>query len=210
MIHTYAIESVPVHTGDIICTANGAVTQGVMNNVVGTLCQALGMVVPGEVDHIAIYVGPGGRCVEAGARGVITFDVYDGRWDATRMHSRRWLLDTFYGVAYPLRGRGLSVDQEAAIREDVAQFCLEHATNARPYNVNFFNPGSEAAFYCSQLAYRAYIRHGIDLDQNRGHLLIEHIGQIVFPYEIWHSCEHQRASAATEPMGQLRAAHATT
>jgi uncharacterized protein YycO len=208
MIYTYTIEGVPLRTGDIICTANGAVTEGVMNKVAGTLYHALGMVVPGEVDHIAMYIGPGGRCVEAGARGVITFDVYDGRWDAQRMHAKRWLLDTFYGIAYPLHERGLSANKEAAIREDVARFCLEQATTARPYNVNFFNPGSEAAFYCSQLAYRAYIRHGIDLDQNRGHLLIEHIGQIVFPYEIWHSCANQRVANAPEPMGQLRAIQA--
>jgi len=37
----------------------------------------------GDVDHVVIYVGPGGRCVEAGAKGkVITFDIIDNAWNA--------------------------------------------------------------------------------------------------------------------------------
>ena len=66
---------------------------------------------------MAIYLGPNGRCIEAGARGVITFDVPTGHWNTERMARQRGLLfDTFYGVASPLDGVGLSEEEEFEMR----------------------------------------------------------------------------------------------
>ena len=43
----------------------------------------------------------------------------------------------------------------------VADYCLSHM--GKPYNVNFLNTVTDAAFYCSQLIYLAYRECGIDL-----------------------------------------------
>jgi len=57
-----------VQTGDIICTTDGG-----GEIFAGQFWRLVGKLIPGEVDHIAVYVGPQGRCVEAGAKGrVIT------------------------------------------------------------------------------------------------------------------------------------------
>jgi len=63
MTYTYQIDGLPVETGDIICTSDGG---GPF--IDGQLWRLIGMLIPGEVDHIAIYIGPNGRCVEAGAK----------------------------------------------------------------------------------------------------------------------------------------------
>ena len=68
MIYTYQINGMPVQTGDIICTMNGK-----PDILPGEFWRLVGRLVPGDVDHVAIYLGPDGRCAEAGARGVITF-----------------------------------------------------------------------------------------------------------------------------------------
>ena len=98
MIFTYQIEGLTLQTGDIICTMNGK-----PDILPGEFWLLVGRLVPGDVDHVAIYVGPDGRCVESGSRGVILFDVHDGIWDTEFMARKRGMLfDTFYGVAYPL------------------------------------------------------------------------------------------------------------
>ena len=73
MIHTYQIEGITLQTGDVICTMNGK-----PDILPGEFWRLVGRLVPGDVDHVAIYLGPDGRCIEAGTRGVITFDV--PRW----------------------------------------------------------------------------------------------------------------------------------
>jgi hypothetical protein len=71
MIHTYEIEGLRVQTGDLLCTTDGGGA-----DITGQFWRLIGKLIPGDIDHIIIYVGPGGRCVEAGAKGkVITFDV---------------------------------------------------------------------------------------------------------------------------------------
>ncbi len=64
---------------------------------------------------------------------------------------RGHFIDILYGVAYPLQGRGLSKETEANIRRSVADYCLAQAAANKPYNLNFFDPDTERAFYCSQL-----------------------------------------------------------
>ncbi|MCG6537028.1 MAG: hypothetical protein L7F78_20560, partial [Syntrophales bacterium LBB04] len=188
MVYEYEINGLTVRTGDLICTQDGD-----KGSILGKFWWLIGKLIPGDVDHIAIYVGPEGRCVEAGAKGkVITFDIKGRLWDANSMVDARGpLIDTFYGVAYPLEKEGLSVD-ENKIRERVAAYCLEQAQSAKPYNLNFLNSATEDAFYCSQLAYKAYLAEGIDFNSGKGISLIPGTGSIIFPQEIWDGCVHRQ------------------
>lgn len=190
MIHTHTINGLAVRTGDIICTATGA--RGV---VAGEFWRLVGRLVPGDVDHVAVYVGPEGQCVEAGAKArVITFDVKDRTWDAQRMTPQRGILiDTFYGVAYPLRNSGRSEHEMVENRENIARYCIAQAEANKPYNLNFLNSDTEDAFYCSQLAYKAYLRCGINLNTGLGVPDIPGTSSIIFPQEIWNGCYHKRA-----------------
>ncbi len=189
MIYTYQIEGITVQTGDVICTMNGK-----PNILPGEFWRLIGRLVPGDVDHVAVYLGPNGRCAEAGARGVITFDVPGGHWDTERMARQRGLLfDTFYGVASPLDGLQISEEEEFELRSRVAEYCL--AQVGKPYNLNFLNAETDGAFYCSQLAYKAYQQIGIDL--NTG-LAMEHLpgtNAIVYPQEIWNGFGHRAAKS---------------
>lgn len=186
MIHTYEVNGLTVKTGDVFCTMNGK-----PNILPGEFWRFVGRLVPGEVDHVGIYLGPEGRFVEAGALGVTLFEIHDGLWQPELVMSQRGtLIDTFYGIAYPLAGIGLTRDEEDLIRLSVAEFCRAHL--GRPYNLNFLDPDREDAFYCSQLVYKAYLPHGINL--NTG-MSMEHLpgtNCIIFPQEIWDSSPHRR------------------
>jgi len=186
MIHSYVVNGLPVQTGDIVCTRNGK-----PNVLPGEFWRLVGLLVPGDVDHIAIYLGPDGRFAEAGALGVVTFHIHDGLWQPEQsMAERGMLVDTFYGVAYPLAEIGLTREEEYEIRTGVAEYCLSHL--GKPYNLNFLDPDREDAFYCSQLAYKAYRPWGINL--NTG-LFIEQLpgtNQIIYPQEIWNGSVHRQ------------------
>jgi hypothetical protein len=190
-VHTYQLDGLMVQTGDLICTST---TQG-QSVFAGFLWRIFGMVIPGPVDHIAVYVGPGGRCVEAGAKlRVITFDVPANTWDEAKMaRARGFLLDNLYGVAYPLAGRSLAGEEEARIRRAVASYCLRQAEAGKPYNAVFTESMRDDAFYCSQLAYKAYLEQGIDLNTGQGVPDLPGTDSIVFPQEIWTGCAHVRA-----------------
>lgn len=192
-VHTYQINGLTVRTGDLICTNT---TEG--ESVFGMLFWRLfGMLIPGEVDHIAVYVGPGGRCVEAGAKYcVTTFNIKDNKWDSSKMIEERGpILDNFYGVAYPLAGLSLSSQDEAGIRKRVAMYCIRQADAKKLYNAIFLDSMTEDAFYCSQLAYKAYLKQGINLNTGKGVEKFPGMESIIFPQEIWSGCEHVRASA---------------
>jgi hypothetical protein len=75
MIHACEVNGLPVQTGDIACTMNGK-----PNIFPGEFWRLVGRLVPGDVDHIANYIGPEGRFVEAGALGVVTFEIHGGFW----------------------------------------------------------------------------------------------------------------------------------
>lgn len=185
MIYTHQINGLALKTGDIICTMNGK-----PEILPGEFWRLVGRLVPGDVDHVVVYLGPGGRCIEAGALGVITFNMHNGKWDSDHtMPERGHLVDTFYGVAYPLEGRGLSIEMEEQIREDVAAFCL--AQVGKPYNLNFLNSDTDDAFYCSQLAYRAYLRCGINLNTGLAMESLPGTNWIIYPQEIWSGCIHR-------------------
>lgn len=193
MVYTYELEGLAVRTGDIICTMNGK-----PDILPGEFWRLVGRLVPGDVDHVAIYIGPDGRCAEAGARGVITFDIPGPVWDTETMALQRGLLfDTFYGVAAPLEGIGLSDDEDFHMRTTVAEYCLRHV--GKPYNLNFLNPEVEDAFYCSQLAYKAYEQVGINLNTGLAMEQLPGTNQIVYPQEIWDSCAHRMRSNLVMP-----------
>ena len=101
-------------------------------------------------------------------------------------------LDQLYGVAYPLEGRGLSNEEEVSIRKSVAEYCLAQAEAQRPYNINFLDSDNETAFYCSQLAYKAYMRHAINLNTGQGVPNLPGTSSIVFPHEIWGACSSRK------------------
>ena len=185
-IYTYTFHGLPLTTGDIICTRDGE-----HESAFGHLWQLLGRFVPGEVDHCIAFLGPGGRCIESATRGVIEFEMPGSSWDALAQFNQRLMLDTFYGVAYPLAGRGFSDAEETAIRLAVANFCREQALHGKPYNPNFFDPRRDGAFYCSQLVYKAYLAQGIDLNTNQG-VPGGPLAPIVFPQEIWNACQHRQ------------------
>ena len=187
MIYTYQIEGLTLQTGDIICTMNGK-----PDILPGEFWRLIGRLVPGDVDHVSVYVGPNGRCVEAGARGVITFDVPLGHWDTERMALQRGLLfDTLYGVSSPLDSLQISEEQEHEMRKRVAQYCLSQL--GKPYNLNFLNAETEDAFYCSQLAYKAYQQIGIDLNTGLAMEQLPGTNAIVYPQEIWNGFSHRIA-----------------
>jgi cell wall-associated NlpC family hydrolase len=196
MIYTYQIEGIPVQTGDIICTMNGK-----PDILPGEFWRFIGRLVPGEVDHVAIYLGPNGRCVEAGGRGVITFDAPSGRWDTERMALQRGLLfDSFYGVASPLDGLSIAEEEENELRTVIAGYC--RAQIGKPYNLNFLNAETEEAFYCSQLAYKAYQQIGIDLNTGLSLEQLPGTNAIVYPQEIWNGFSHREARHDLPPVGK--------
>jgi len=185
MAYSFEINGLPVRTGDIICTVDGG---GPI--IPGEFWRLIGKLIPGDVDHVVIYVGPEGKCVEAGAKGVISFETDSPVWNSANMLDQRSLIDQLYGVAYPLDNRGLSSEKENAIRESVATFC--RAQIGKPYNFNFLDSSTENAFYCSQLAYKAYLKQGIDLNTGRGVAEFPGTSSIIFPQEVWESCTHKR------------------
>ncbi len=186
MIHTYQIEGIPVQTGDIICTMNGK-----PDILPGEFWRLVGRLVPGDVDHVAIYIGPEGRCVEAGAHGVIKFTVFKGEWNTQKMARRRGhLFDTFYGIVSPIDLLGLNEEEDQVMRKTVAAYCL--AQVGKPYNLNFLNAETETAFYCSQLAYKAYQQVGINLNTGLAMEQIPGTNNIVYPQEIWEGFSHRQ------------------
>ena len=189
MIHEYEMNGLLMKTGDLICTMDGG--PYILD---GQYWRYIGHLIPGEVGHVAVYVGPEGRCVEAGAKGrVITFCVSDHVWDARKMRGQRGeMVDTLYGVACPALGRGLSESREREVRENVAQYCLAQAAAGKPYNLDLFNPDTEDAFYCSQLVYLAYLKNGIDLNTKRGIPHMPRTNSIIFPQELWDGCVHTK------------------
>ena len=187
-IYTYQIEGIALQTGDIICTMNGK-----PDILPGEFWRMVGRLVPGNVDHVAIYIGPNGRCIEAGAHGVIKFTVFNGQWNTERMTRRRGLLfDSFYGIVAPLDALPASPEEEFEMRSRVAEYCL--AQVGKPYNLNFLNIETEAAFYCSQLAYKAYQQIGINLNTGLAMEQLPGTNAIVYPQEIWDGFSHRAAS----------------
>ena len=185
MVYSFEINGLSVKTGDLICTVDGG---GPV--IPGEIWRLIGKLIPGDVDYVVVYIGPEGRCVEAGVKGVISFETHSSVWNSASMLDQRLLVDQLYGIAYPVEGRGLPPEQEDTIRDNVAAFCL--AQVGKPYNINFLDSSTEDSFYCSQLAYKAYLKCGIDLNTGKGVPDIPGTTSIIFPQEVWESCVHAR------------------
>lgn len=123
---------------------------------------------------------------------VIDFEVTDKKWDSDAMLKDRGFVDELYGVAYPLYGSNISDEKIRLIRLDAAQYCLDQARDKKPYNFNFLDSDTEDAFYCSQLAYKTYIRHGINLNTEEEVPKIPFTKSIVFPQEVWAACKEKK------------------
>jgi hypothetical protein len=193
MVYAYEINGLQLQTGDLICTKDGG-----GKDMTGQFWRLIGKLIPGDVDHIVIYTGPNGKCVEVAAKGcVVEFDVPSNVWDAEGMISQRGpILDNLYGVAYPLDARRLSPAEITQIRESVAAYCIRQAMLKKPYNLNFMVSSTEDAFYCSQLAYKAYLGNGVDLNIGTGIPAIIGTESIIFPQEIWNGCSHKSCEAS--------------
>ncbi len=189
MIYSHTFDGLPLRTGDILCTQDGS-----PGSLFGEIWRQLGRVVPGEIDHVILYVGPDGRCIESGVKGVIVYDMPGDHWDTRALAKERILQDTLVGAAYPLAERGLAPEEEARIRRGVADYCLKQAAKGRAYNINIFDLDNTCRFYCSQLIYHAYLRYDIDLNSNVGVPTALGLDRIVFPEEIWRACPTRRVS----------------
>ena len=190
MIYTYRIEDLMLKTGDVICTRNGK-----PDILPGEFWLLVGRLVPGDVDHVAIYLGPDGHCIEAGSRGVNPFHAHNGVWDAEFMTNERGLLlDSFYGVAYPLAGLDISDEEENQMRAKVAEYVLSQV--GKTYNLNFLNTNTENSFYCSQLVYKAYQKVGINLNTGLAMEELPGTNKIIYPQEIWDGCVNKRSKSS--------------
>lgn len=156
------------------------------------LWMALGALIPGEIDHCALYVGPNGRFVEADIHGVTVLTMPGNHWDAKALLRKRLFVDTLVGVAYPLQGRGLTANQEARIRESVAEYCLAQAAASKPFNFNLFNATNPNRTYCSQLIADAYRSQGIELDSKPAVPRLGIFRRAVFPEALWAGSAHRR------------------
>jgi len=173
MIYEHSVKGRRLKSGDIISTKDGD------NSIYSLGFTLLGALIPGKVDHTVIYVGPGGLCVESGIHGVISFQAAK-QWNSRKMFKERGLIDTFHAASSALADRQLTPADEDAIRTSVCAFVL--GCVGRPYNYDFFDPDTENRFYCSQLAYLAYKKVGINL--HKGGLGIPGIDRIVFPQQV--------------------------
>jgi len=176
MIYEIRINNRLLKTGDIISTKDGT------NSIYSLGYRVLGALIPGEVDHSVLYIGPGGLCVEAGMFGVIAFTAAD-QWDSREMLAERGLLDTFIAATSVLTGRGLSSEEEYTARSFVRAYAL--GCVGKPYNLDFLHTDNERAMYCSQLVYLAYKKLGIDLNVGKSGASSKWCDTIVFPQEIY-------------------------
>lgn len=188
MIHHYPIDGLWLATGDLICT-----TAGGHRPALAHMLRPIEWCMPGLVKHVIVYVGPGGRCVEAGPRGVIAFELQGNTWEVEGLcRQRGGLAGQFYGVTYPLRGTAYSPHEQMRIRAAVADYCLSQAAARKPYNWRFWDSEREDAFYCSQLAYKAYQPFEVNLNSEYGVPDLTLLRSVVFPQEVWSGCVHRR------------------
>lgn len=175
MVYEYTVNGRRVKSGDVLSTSDGT------HSIYSVGYMALGKLIPGEVDHSILYVGPDGLCVEAGIYGVITFNAAHD-WNSEEMFADRCMLDTFRAASSVVVNRGFSIEKETAIRSFVRAYAL--GCVGKPYNINFLDPDNERALYCSQLVYLAYKKAGIDLNIGKTGKQGRWFDKVVFPQEI--------------------------
>jgi uncharacterized protein YycO len=77
-------------------------------------------------------------------------------------------------------------------RPAVAAYCLRQAAARRPYNWRYCDAERADAFYCSQLAYKAYQPFEVNLNSEQGIPDRPLVRGVVFPQEVWSGCVHRR------------------
>lgn len=177
MVYEFSINGRLLKTGDVISTKDGT------NSIYSLGYRILGAMIPGDIDHSVLYVGPGGLCVEAGMFGVVAF-ISGDNWHSKEMLSERGLLDTFVAASSILVNRGLSSNEDDEARSFVRAFAL--GSVGKPYNLDFLHPDNERALYCSQLVYLAYHKLGIELNVGKSGMG-KWSDKIIFPQEIYDS-----------------------
>jgi hypothetical protein len=187
MIYTHSFQGITARTGDILFTRDGE-----SGSLFGEIWKLLGYILPGDLDHCAMYLGPGVRFVESAARGVVVCEFAGDAWTATPYAAQRLLIDELVGIGDPIAGRGIALEQEIELREHAVAYCLAQAAEQKPYNIDFFNPQTDGAFYCSQLVYKAYAAQGIDLHVHAGESANSLLAPIVFPEDVWNACHARR------------------
>jgi hypothetical protein len=75
MIYTHTFNGVAARTGDILFTRDEE-----SGSVFGAIWKLLGYALPGDLDHTALYVGPGIRFIESAAKGVVLVKMEGDRW----------------------------------------------------------------------------------------------------------------------------------
>lgn len=183
MLYQHSFHGVTAQTGDILFTRDG-----VPGSLFGEIWRLLGRVLKSDFDHCALYLGPGVRFVESAAKGVVVVEMAGDEWNAEPYGMQRLLLDELIGVGDPVAGRGLSASRARRIREHAVAYCLEQVAEHKPYNLDFFNPETDGAFYCSQLVYKAYLEQGINLHCHTGATAQELLAPIVLPEDVWNGC----------------------
>lgn len=183
MIYTHSFNGITAKTGDILFTRDGE-----PGSVFGAIWKMLGHILPGDLDHAALYVGPGIRFIESAAKGVVLVHMEGDRWQGKRYGKERLLVDELVGIGDPIAGRGISADREVQIRENVLAYCMAQVAEAKPYNLDFFNPETDGAFYCTQLLYKAYQTQGINLHVHKGDEAASLLAPLVLPEDIWNAC----------------------
>ncbi len=175
MVFEETLEGKTIRSGDIIATVDGGAS------LYGFLFKLIGIIVPGRPDHVAVYLGPDGMCVEAGPRGVNQFRFFDAHWDTEKMLGQRSIVDSLYGLRSLIEGRVTDVGSEKAIRSEIHRYVLEQV--GKPYNIFFCDPYREDSFYCSQLVFSAYRKVGIAIQFGIIHPAF-HVN-IVTPEDVW-------------------------
>lgn len=187
VIHQHSFHGVIARSGDILFTRDG-----VPGSLFGEIWRVLGQAMQSEFNHCAMYLGPGVRFVESAANGVVVVEMQDDGWDAAPYAQERLLVDELIGIGDPVAGRGYSSNAEREVRERAIAFCLDQVREHKPYNLDFFNPETDGAFYCSQLIYKAYAAQEIRLHAHRGADSESVLAPIVFPREVWDACREKR------------------
>jgi hypothetical protein len=177
MVFEETLEGKTIRTGDIVGTVDGGAS------LYGFLFKIIGDTIPGRPDHVAVYLGPDGICVEAGPRGVNLFRFFDARWDTERMLGQRGIVDSLYGLGDLVEGRVPDTVSEKIIRSKIRHYVLEHI--GKPYNLMFRDPDGEKSFYCSQLVYSVYRKVGIVIPFGSLHPTFH--DPIITPEDVWNA-----------------------
>lgn len=82
----------------------------------GRIWTLVGSLIPGEVDNMLMYVGPGSRFVESGPIGVVTFEVPEPNLDSVSLRKQRGFRDRLHGVVYAVANRGLSFEEQVRVQ----------------------------------------------------------------------------------------------